>query len=359
MRYWKDIVVCGHQVFFWYAPKEIICPTHGRIQEMIPWAEANSIITYRLEYRILVYCQLTTQKAASEILKIPKSTLSDILHRVINRIRKGHRIRGVRKLGVDEISYLKGHKFVTVVYDIERGHVLWVGKGKGRETIDKFFNEQLSDFQKKSIVWASCDMSETYINAIKDHCPNVKLVLDRFHIVKALNESLDEVRKEEWRKLSGEEKKAMKGLRWLLYKHSSTRTKDETRELNELKKANNRIYRAWILKDELEQFWDYTYSGCSEKFLKGWISRTLKSRIDSMKKFATTLRKNFSNIITFTEGQITNATSEGVNRVLKIVKNRASGFKSVESFIDMIMLTKGDLDIPAQIPVEFRRMGLA
>lgn len=352
------VVICGLQVFFWYAPKEIDCPTHGRIQEEIPWAEANSTITHRLEYRILVYSQLTTQKAASKILGIPKSTLSDILHRVINRIRMNHRIRGVKKIGVDEISYQKGRKFVTVVYDLGRGCVLWVGKGKGRDTIDKFFNEKLSDFQKKNIKWASCDMSETYINAIEHHCPNAKLVLDKFHIVKALNESLDEVRKEEWRKLRGEERKAMKGVRWILYKRSSTRTKKETRRLNEFKKANNRIYRAWVLKDEFEKFWDYIYGGCSENFLKGWVTRVLRSRIESMKKFARTLRKNFKRIITYTECQITNATGEGVNRVLKIVKNRALGFKNVNSFIDMIMLVKGDLDIPGQISEEFKTMGL-
>ena len=262
-------------------------------------------------------------------------------------------------IGVDEISYQKGRKFVTVVYDLKKGCVLWVGKGKGRDTLDIFFNEELSDFQKKNIKWASCDMSDAYINGIKAHCPNVKLVLDRFHIVKSLNEALDDVRKEEWRKLSGEDKKAMKGLRWLLYRHSVTRSKSETDRLKELEKSNNRIYRAWVLKDEFEKFWDYTYSGSSEKFLKAWVTRTLRSQIESMKKFARTLRKNFENIITFTEGQVTNATAEGVNRILKIIKNRASGFKNVNSFIDMIMLVKGDLDIPAQIPNMFRLMGLA
>lgn len=358
MRNWKDIVVCGHQVFLWYAPKEIICPTHGRIQEDIPWADIDAKITSRLEYRALIYSQLTTQKAASMLLKIPKSTLSDIIHRAIKRIRKDHRIRGVDTIGVDEISYQKGKKFVTVVYDLKKGTVLWVGLGKGRKTIDKFFNEKLSDFQKKNIKWASCDMSDAYINGIKAHCPNVKLVLDRFHIVKALNEAVDEVRKEAWRELSGEDKKAMKGLRWLLYRHSITRSEEETQRLKELKKWNNRIYRAWVLKDEFEQFWDYICCDSSEQFLKAWITRTLRSRIDSMKKFARTLRKNSDNIITFSESQLTNATAEGVNRVLKIIKNRASGFKTVESFIDLIMLVKGDLDIPAQIPTKFKAMGL-
>jgi len=97
--------------------------------------------------------------------------------------------------------------------------------GKGRETIDQFFHEALSDYQKAKIQWACCDMSPTYIGAIEEHCPNATLVLDRFHIVKALNAAVDEVRKQQWREASADERKILKGLRWLLFKHSDNRSK--------------------------------------------------------------------------------------------------------------------------------------
>ena len=181
--------------------------------------------TYRFEYIMLVYCQLMTQKAAAKILHIPKSTLSDQLHRAITRIRDGHRIRGLKSVGIDEISYCKGHKYATIVYDLDRSCVIWVGQGKERKTIDQFFNERLSDYQKGQIKWASCDMSQTYIGAIEDHCPNAKLVLDRFHIAKALNEAVDEIRKDQWRQATSDERKVLKGLRWLLFRHSSNRSK--------------------------------------------------------------------------------------------------------------------------------------
>jgi len=112
-----------------------MCPTHDRIQEDIPWAETYARITYRFEYIMLVYCQMMTQKSAARILRIPISTLSDMLHRVINRLRDGHRIRGLKTIGIDEISYCKGHKYATIVYDIERSCVVWVGPGKGREGV--------------------------------------------------------------------------------------------------------------------------------------------------------------------------------------------------------------------------------
>lgn len=355
-RSWDDIVVSGWKIVLIYAPKEIICPTHGRQQEDIPWAAQKAQCTYRFEYAMLVYSKIMTQKAACQLLKTPQTTFSNRLHRTINRIRDGHRIRNLKTIGIDEISYCKGKKYATIVYDLDKGCVLWVGKGKGRETIDHFFTTQLSEYQRGQITWASCDMGQTYIGAIEDFCINAKLVLDHFHVVKALNDAVDEIRKEAWREACSDNKKAMKGLRWLLYKHSSTRTKGNTKTLNALKKGNNRIYRAWVLKDELEHFWNYTSKTCASKFLNSWITSALKSRLVPIKKFALTLRKYQKNIVSYIERNLSNAKAEGLNRVIKIVKNRASGFTNLESFTDMILLTVGDLDIPAQIPTKFRTL---
>jgi transposase len=200
-----------------------------------------------------------TQKAVARILHIPKSTSSDLLHRSIKRLRNGHRIRGLKSIGIDEIAYSNGYKYATIVYDLARSCVVWVGQGKGRKTIDVFLNTILSTYQKNQIEWASCDISRAYIEAIEDHCSNAKLVLDRFHIVKALNTAVGEVCKEQWRKATTDTRKTLKGLRWLLFKHSSNRSKRDTRILNSLSKGNRRIHRAWVLKDEFEQFWDYKY----------------------------------------------------------------------------------------------------
>ena len=355
-RTWLDITVFGIKIILHYAPKEIHCPTHGRLQEEIPWAAARARVTYRLEYRICAFSQIMTQKAAAEILKISASTISDILHRLITRTRAGHKIRGLVTLGVDEISYRKGKKYATIVYDLDRSCVVWIGKGKGRATIDQFFNEQLSDYQKKQITWASCDMSKAYTEAIKHHCPKATLVIDRFHVVKALNEAVDAVRKEEWRALEGDEKKTIKGLRWLLGMHSRNRSKGQTRLLNKLRNSNRRIHRAWVLKDEFEHFWNYNYVGSAENFLKTWMTAALKSRIPSLRKFVDTLKLHQENILSFIKRPLTNAVGEGLNRIIKIVKNRASGFRSLESFADLIFLSVGDLDIPAQIPSKLRTL---
>ena len=352
-RSWRDIQVCGWSIYFVYQPREIMCPSHGRAQEIIPWADPNARVTYRLELLILTYSQLMTQKAAAQLLNIPQSTFSDILHRTINRVRDGHRIRGLKSIGVDEVSYKKGHKYITVVYDLERARVVWVGEGKKRDTIDSFFKNQLSDYQKKSIQWACCDMSETFIGALKTHCPNAKLVLDRFHIAKALNNAVDEVRKEEWRNVEGDERKTLKGIRWILFRNHDTRTKEDKKILDALRKSNRRIHRASILKDEFDRFWDYKAPWAARSFLKRWGTTALKSRLEPLRKFVTTIRNHSEDIITFVECRITNAVAEGLNRIIRMVKNRASGFRSVDAFIDLIYLTIGDVDIPAQFPARF------
>ncbi len=355
-RRWRDVRVCGRTVWLQHSPREIRCPTHGRRVEESPWAEPGARATYRLEYLLLRCCQAMPQNAAAQMLGMPTSTLSDILHRVIGRVRQRHSIRDLKKIGIDEISYAKGHKYATVVYDLDRSCVVWVGRGKARQTIDQFFKDELSPYQKAKIKWACCDMSETFIGAILQHCPNATLVLDRFHVVKALNDAVDEVRKEQWREACAEDRKALKGLRWLLYRHSSTRSRKDTMTLKALEKANQRIYRAWRLKDEFEQLWNYKAPWAAKRFLNTWTTAALRSRLEPLKKFVRTVRKHADGILAFVEIRLTNAAAEGINRIIKIVKNRASGFRGLDAFADLIFLTVGDLDIPAQIPARFRTL---
>ena len=356
-RVWRDLCISGTTLFFEYTPREIYCKTHGRVQEQIPWAQDHSRITYRLQYLILIFSQMMTQKSAAQILNIPQSTFSNHLHRIITEFRQGHKIRGIKSIGVDEISYCKGKKYATVVYNLDTSKVVWISKGKGRETIDYFFKNLLSETQRKSIKFASCDMARAYLGAIKEFCPNAKLVIDKFHIVKALNEAIDQLRKEQWRNLHGEDKKKFRGLRWLLFRHSSHRSKSETRTLNELKKSNRRIHRAWVLKDEFEAFWDYLYKGSAKSFLKGWITAA-RSRLGPLKKFANTLENHMENILTYIGTGITNAVSEGVNRVIRFVKNRASGYRSFLAFTDIVYLVIGDLNIPNKIAPKHRTLKL-
>ena len=138
--------------------------------------------------------------------------------------------------------------------------------------------------------------------------------------------------------------------------HSRHRTKGHTRFLNNLRNSNRRIHRAWVLKDEFEHFWTYRYRASAEKFLRRWMTAALRSRIPTLRQFVATLRTHLEHILAFIDRHLTNAVGEGLNRIIKIVKNRASGYRHLDYFADMIYLTVGDLDIPARIPSHLRTL---
>ncbi len=348
-RTWRDIPVGGLSVALRYCPREIICPTHGRRQEAIPWAAPNSRSTLRFDFQMLRFCKVMTQKEAAAQLGLPASTLAEMLHRAVARYRDGHRLRGLKNMGVDEISYKRGHRYLTVVYDLDRHHVVWVGEGKGRKTIDRFLQEVMSKGQRARVETACCDMSRAYTGAITEHLPAALLVLDRFHIIKALNEAVDEVRKEVWRATAAADRKELKGLRFILLKNKKNRTRGEHKIMAGLGRSQRRLFRACELKDELAHFWTYTYVGSAEKFLKGWKKRAKLTRIEPLRKFSRTLENHWSGVMASVTG-ITNAVAEGINRLIRMAKNRASGFLSTDNFANMIYLIIGDLDLPAQIP---------
>jgi len=354
-RCWRDIPIHGTWVIFHYHPREIDCPSHGRVQEDIPWADALSRDTYRLEYAIVTYCQKMTQKAAGKLLKIAKSSLSDKLHRIIKRQRQGHKIRGLKNMGVDEISYRKGHRYATVIYDLDKGKVIWVGHGKDGGALKRFLST-LSTYQRSQIKHVCCDMSRAYTSVIRKHLKNTVMVIDRFHVVKALNEAMDKVRKDEFAKLALSERRAIKGIRWVLFRNPANRTPEDKAILKKLAKSNNRIYRAWLLKDEFEHFWGYSSIGWAKRFVKRWCTRALKSRLESMRGFVETLRNHLPYIISYVSTRLTNAKGEGINRLLRMVNNRASGFATLEAFIDVIMLEVGDVDIPESFPKRFQTL---
>ena len=224
--------------------------------------------------------------------------------------------------------------------------------GKGRKTIDRFFTDELSRYQRKQITAACCDMGQAYIGAIEYWCPDATLVLDRFHIVKALNAAVDEVRKEEWRKADKDNRLTLKGL---LYQHPSRRKDEDVKRLKSLyMNGNRRIYRAWILGDEFEQFWDFKDLNEAETFLDNWCQPANRIRLEPIKDFVKTIKRHKHRLLPFVDNRLTNAIGEGLNRIIKIVKNRASGFRTLDAFSDIIYLTVGDMDIPGQIPARFR-----
>lgn len=204
--------------------------------------------------------------------------------------------------------------------------MLCVGAGKGRETIHRFFTEHLSEWGKNRIRWASSDMSRAHTEAV------------------------DEVRKGEWHALGTEQRKSIKGLRWLLWMHSAHHSKRQTCLWNRMCNSNRRIQRDRGLKDEFAQFWGYSYKASAENFLRRWMIAALRGRIPSLRTFGGTLCEHVYNILALVDRNFTNLVGERINCFIKTVKNRASGVRRLRKFADLICLVVGELDIPEKIP---------
>ena len=352
-RQWRDLPVAGREVTLGYAPREIVCRTHGRTEEEIPWAARHARVSYRFEYAVLRRCKVMTQKAAAQLLQMPASTLSDQLHRSIERYRSGHRVRGLRVIGIDESSYRKRHKYATLVCDLERSVVVWVGQGRGRATIDQFFDHQLSGYQKSQIHTGCCDMAKRtrHLESLPE-CPiGARPIPHRQGAQRSLTtyaRNSGAKRAPRTEKPSRDCAGCCTGIHPLV--RAGTR-----RPLRALEKHNRRIYRAWRLKDEFEQLWTFNAPWAALRFFKRWTTSALRSRLEPLRRFVATAPRHQAGILAFVEtSRVTHAVAEGLNRIVKIVKNRASGFRHLQPFADMIYLTVGDLDIPAQIPGKFR-----
>lgn len=259
-------------------------------------------------------------------------------------------------LGDSQISFKRRHRYATLAYDLDRARVVWVGESKGRETIDRFFAEALSDGQKSRISWAGSDMSVAYSEAIKAHCPNATPVIDRFRLVTALNEAADAVHKQQWREFVAAQRKSVKGLRWLRGMRLVTRTKPHRRQLNRPAHGIRSIYRASVLKDKFKHFWSYSYLGSTAPVLKRRRASALRSRPPFMRVFEKTLRAHYDDIITCIGRPPTDAIAEGSSRTAKVAKSRASGFRGLYNLADMLYLIVWGPDTADRIPAAFKAL---
>ncbi len=247
-------------------------------------------------------------------------------------------------IGVDEVSRKKGHQYLTLVYDLERKRLIWVGKDREEETMNKFF-QWLGKRRARSIKAACCDMWAPYLKSIRDHLPQATVVFDRFHIVQHLNRALDDVRREEVKKLKGEERIDMKKTRYILLKNPRNLKPKEKRRLSYLIKLNNRIIRGYFLKESFQEFWDYVSRGWAEKKLKHWLWWASHSRLEPMKEFAKRVRRHLDGILAWTKLRVSNGALEGMNNKVKLVSHRAFGFRNVDNYIANIFHCCANLPI--------------
>jgi len=251
---------------------------------------------------------------------------------------------------VDEIQWRRGHRYLTLVYQIEDGmkRLLWVAEERTEESLRGFF-KMLTDEVRGSIRFVCSDMWQPYLNVIAEQVRQAVHVLDRFHIMKKMNEAIDKVRRSETRQLEEDGyEPVLKHSRWCLLKRRENLTEKQTVKLAELLKYNLKSVRSYLLREDFQRFWEYTSPGWAGKFLDQWCTRTLRSRIEPMKKIVYSLREHRDLILNWfrARGTVSAGTVEGLNNKCKLTMRKAYGFRMYETIKIALFHTLGDLPEP-------------
>lgn len=333
-RRFEFVPLWGFVVYLVYKMRRIDCERCGVRTEQVPWADGKQ--TCCNVYRLFL-ARWARRLSWSEVGQIFGTTWN-IVYRSIRWVvdfgLAQRDLEGIESIGVDEVSIWKGHKYLTVVYQIDAGirRLLWVGRERTEQTLRGFFH-MLGKPRSQLIRFVASDMWKPYLTVIKEQMSHALHVLDRFHIVAKLNKAIDEVRAKEARQLNQQGyEPVLKKSRWCFLKRPENRTPKQNEKLADVLQYDLRTVRAYLLKDAFEAFWTYTSPYWAGWFLDKWCARAMRSRIDPIKKFVGTLREHRGLLLNWfrAKKEISCGCVEGLNTNVKLAIRKARGFKSYD-----------------------------
>ena len=344
-REWRDLRVRDQALVLRYRPRRVRCPACGPRVEHVPWADKWQRVTRALSRALAELSRKLTWKETAAYFGVDWKTVATAVKRAVEWGLKHRPWKPLHVIGIDEVSRRKGHKYLTLVYDLIRRRLVWIGEDRDTTTMEKFF-AWLGPRRGRSIQVVCCDMWAIYIEAVKTKLPWAIMVFDRFHVVQHLNRAVDEVRRQTWRQLRGEERIAFKKTRWLWLKNPWNLRSKERRRLSALCRINQPIVRAYYLKEAFQRFWDYRYEGWAFPYLQQWLWWASHSRLEPFKQFARMIREHIVGIMAWTRLRISNGALEGMNNKVKVISHRAYGFRKTDTYITAIWHGCGDLPLP-------------
>ena len=345
-RTWRHLDSCQFQTHLHARIPRVECGAHGVVQVTVPWAEPRSRFTLlfeRLAIDVLRQCDVS---GATRILRISWDEAWGLVERAVTRGRHRKTRTVVRRIGVDEKAAAKGHRYLTVVCDLDEGTVEHIAEDRKQESLEGY-DAGLTQDQLDGIEAVAMDMWEPYIQATRVRIPEAaeKIVFDRFHVMGHVGKAVDTVRKQEHRDLMASGDVTLKGSKYLwLYSQENVpeRRRDE---FNALIRQELKVGRAWAIKEALRRLWHYVYPASGLKFWKRWYCWATHSRLEPIRQAAETIRRHIDNILTYCQHPVTNAMSEGLNSQIQKIKNMACGFRNIEHFKTAIYFHCGGLDL--------------
>jgi len=332
-KFVRDLSLAGFSLMLQIEYRKIWCRSCGGVRvEQLEFVDTHQRVTHRLATYAAQLCKagLSVEAVARHLDLDPKTVKA--IDKAALQVEFGQTTYdGLKRLAIDEIAVKKGHNYMTVVLDYDTGRVIWMGEGRQNDTIDKFF-EAMPTEAREGIEAVAIDMWEPYINAVKRWCPQADVVFDLFHVVKAFNKVIDDIRNEEFRKAGGDLRELLKGSKYLFLKNWGNLKRDGRVQLDEILALNARLNTIYWLKDLLAHIWDYYYPGWAMKMLAEWCAVARQDGHPALVKFAQKLERHQYGIISHCKHQIHTSKLEGVNNKIKVVKRVAYGFHDLEYF---------------------------
>ena len=350
-RRFEFVPLWGIAVFFLYAMRRVDCPRCGVKVEQVPWAQGKNHLTTTYAWFLAKWARRLSWKETADAFQTAWDNVYRSVKMAVAWGLANRNLDHITAIGIDEICWKKkGSKFLTLVYQIDNGckRLLFVGKDRTKKTLLSFF-EEFGPERSSLLRFVCTDMWKPYLLVVAEKARQALNILDRFHIMSHMNKAIDQVRATEVKTLKAKGKKAvLTGSRWCLLKRPENCTESQATKLQELVAINLKTVRAYLLKEDFQRFWDYKSVWWATKFLDDWCKRTMRSRIDPMKKIARMLRSHRSLILNYfrAKEQIALGAVEGLNNKAKVTTKKAYGFKNFEVIKLALYHTLGDLPEP-------------
>jgi len=301
-------------------------------QENIPFATGSRTYTHRFAAYVVDLLRGMTLQDTANLLGVSWDTVKEIHSIYLHRHYSPPSLEGVECIGIDEFAVKKGHVYKTIVVDLKSGRILYVGDGKGTDALDKFWKRV--ERTKVNIKYVATDLSAAFTSSVFEHCPNAVHVFDHFHVVKLMNDKLDEIRRIQYNMEKDINKRnVLKGTRFLLLGNGEDiyDKKYKTRLDNALA-MNEPLSKAYYLKEQLREIWSQVYKSDAEKVLMDWVGQAKESKIPQLIKMAYTILAHKRGILAWYDCHISTGKVEGINNKIKVMKRNAYGFRDEKYF---------------------------
>lgn len=331
--------------------RRLACPTHGVVTEGVPFARPGAHLTRDFDDLLAWLATRMDKTAIARLCRVSWRTVGRACERVVAAELDPGRLDGLFRIGVDEISWRKHHKYLTLVIDHDRAKVVWGGPGRDAATLDRFFDE-LGPQRSALIEAVSLDLGPAYLKSVRaeGHAPQAIVCADVFHLVKLVGDALDDVRRRLWndlRQLPDDRwAKTFKGSRWCLLKNPEDLTERQAAQLERIRRTRGGIWRAYEMKEQFRAcFAGDLDPAVAVELLDRWIARAQRSRLPAFIKVARTMRERRGLIINALEHGLSNGRVEGLNTKVRLLVRRAYGFHSANAALALVMLACGPITL--------------